>query len=313
MTTMASGSALDGLAKFISAKREHYDACFDKVEHAETIAGISCVTRMHHLRFNPNGQPKVEELCDCLVQHIIHYCLNARTRPSPLNEFESVKFTQRARKLFIRKGATPDDPDETGQAGELLLYFLLETVLGAPQIVAKMDLKTNPNLEVFGSDGIHMAWDEAEQIVNLYFGEAKVYQNIGAAITNALTSVEKFHANDMRRHECSMVTAHFKYANAHVQTVVADILDNQIPDVGVRLNHAFLIGYNWDAFSNLPPTPAALNEEFRKRYLADAPRIHGLLRDRLDSFTRKELHLNVLFVPFRSVQEFRDAFNRALS
>jgi hypothetical protein len=270
---------------------------------------------MHHLRFNANGQPKVEELCDCLVQHIIHYCLNARTRPSPLNEFDSVKYSQRARKLFIPKGATADDPDETGQAGELLLYFLLETVLGAPQIVAKMDLKTNPSLEVFGSDGIHMTWDDVEQIVNLYLGEAKLYQNVGAAITNALASLESFHVNDMRRHECSMVTAHFKYADAQVQSVVADILDNKVPGSGVRLNHACFIGYNWDEYGKLPPgaAAAALNDEFQKRYLADAPRIHKLLRDRLDSFARKHLHLNVLFVPFKSVQEFRDAFNRALA
>ena len=65
---------------------------------------------------------------------------------------------------------TDNSPDKTGEAGETLLFFLMEAVLGAPQLVAKMELKTNSNDEVKGSDGIHVRWNEQDKLVDLYFG-----------------------------------------------------------------------------------------------------------------------------------------------
>jgi hypothetical protein len=293
---------------------DKFNSCFDVVEHTVPLNyATGCTTRLHHVRFDRNGQPKIRELAECLVEHVIDYCLSARGRPKELSTHQAVKFTQKARKLFIPRGATDDDPDETGQAGECLLYFLIEAVLGAPQIVAKMDLKTNRRLEVNGSDGIHLSWDEATQTVDIYFGESKVYKDMGAALTKAFKSVENFHAEDLQQHEFGMVTSHFKYADDRLKDAVGQIIEGRMPDAGVRLNHAMLIGYNWNEFGKLsvPPGPA-LEQEFRERFLDDAPRIHQLLQTRLDAFARQHLFLNVFFLPFRCVQEFRDAFNKAL-
>jgi hypothetical protein len=102
----------------------------------------------------------------------------------------------------------------------MLLYFLLEAVLGAPQMVTKIALKTNPELETFGSDGIHMKWHEEHGLLDVYFGEAKLYQDIGDAATKAVTSIEGFHENDMDRFELRMVTSHFKHADGETKEAV---------------------------------------------------------------------------------------------
>lgn len=311
MTNPANNLA--AINSLTSASKANFDACVDVITHAEQVNAIQMVSRLHHLKFNANGEPMVEELAECLVRHVIDYCLSARKRSQPLTPQEAVKYTQEARRLFVHPDATPDDPDQTGEAGEILLYFLIENVLGAPQIVAKMDLKTNPSLEVFGSDGIHMSWNATDKVVDLFFGESKIYQNVGAAISKAIESIENFHANDMRRHEFSMVTNHFKHTDDNIRKAVTDLLDAGVPGGTARINHACLIGYNWDEYGTLPKLALpALVEEFQKRYLDDAPRLHKLLEEKFKDFKRKELRFQVFFIPFKCVQAFRTAFNKAL-
>lgn len=308
-----SAGPFASLDEYLEASKQNYEACVDMVHHDLSVEGVQATVRMHHLRFDANGVPMVTDLAQCLANHIIMYCLSARNRSSRPDLLESTKLGHEARKLFIRPEATEDDPDRTGEAGEILLYFLMETVLGAPQVVAKMDLKDNPRLEVHGSDGIHMRWHPEDQQVDIFFGEAKLYQGVGAAISATIKSIESFHANGMRQHEFGIVTKHFKLVGNELRGAVKDLLDSGIPGPSARINHACLIGYDWSEYGKLPAlSQDALSEEFCKRYQKDAPRLHELLKDRFEGFSRKELRFEVFFLPFKSVQDFRDAFNEAL-
>jgi len=234
---------------------------------------------------------------------------------------------QEARKLFRIVAAPAGTADLAGEAGELLLYFLLEAVIGAPQVVAKIELKTNRAVEINGSDGIHMQWHAADKIVDVYFGESKMYTDVGAALTRAFTSIGQFHASGMRDHEYSMVTKFFKGADDKVKAAVTEVLDTGKPGPGARINHACLIGYEWAAAGlTAGQAAAAVEAEYCQKYLADAPRLHTLLKSRFDACQRdtnkcpegpcqcqwKRYRFEVFFLPFVSVQAFRDAFNAAM-
>jgi len=313
LDTHVKTKPLVDLNAFLSACRDDYEKCINVIEHDYAIDGVTVTTRLHHLKFDGNGKPMTATLAEILYEHIINYCLSARTRSKTLTANESAKLTKEARKLFIHPAASTDDPDQTGEAGEILLYFLLESVLGIPQIVAKMDLKTNHSDEIKGSDGIHMCWNDDEKLVDLYFGEAKLYQDIGAAITSALKSIDSFHENDMYRHEFKLATKHFKYADERVQQAVDELLRSGVPSEEVRINHACLIGYNWMEYGKLPSLVGPkLSDAFRQRYKDDGERIHKLLQERFKFFNKKHLRFEVFFLPFPTVQEFRDAFNKAL-
>jgi hypothetical protein len=311
--TGANVTPLVELNGYLSACQTSYNKCIDVVEHQHSITGIEATMRLHHLKFDGNGQPMIAALAETLYEHIIKYCLAVQNRPVSLTETEAAKLIKKARKLFIHPPNTPANPDTTGEAGEVLLYFLLESVLGVPQVVAKMELKTNPNDELKGSDGIHMCWNEQDKLVDLYFGEAKLYRDVGSAITSALKSIDTFHDNDMHQHEFSMVTKHFKYADPNVKNAVTQLLELGAPTGDIRINHACLIGYDWKEYGKLPKlATAALTDEFRKRYLTDSQKLHEHLQKRFDNFQKKHLRFEVFFIPFPTVQEFRDAFNKAL-
>lgn len=61
-----------------------------------------------------------------------------------------------------------------GELGEILLHAMLEAHLKAPKLLAKLELKTDPNHYVDGADGVHLLKidDDTFQFV---FGESKLY------------------------------------------------------------------------------------------------------------------------------------------
>jgi hypothetical protein len=112
--------------QYLEAVESQYRACMDHVEHDLVIDDVEATLRFHHLRFDANGVPKFEALAGTLVDHVIYFCIASRQRSGGLKTHEYVRLYRQARDLFRKE-------DKSGEAGELLLYILLETVLKAPQ------------------------------------------------------------------------------------------------------------------------------------------------------------------------------------
>ena len=295
------------LSEYIECSREKYDACLDCIETDLVIDDVQVALRFHHLRFDGNGLPKFQDLANCLADHLVEYCLSARRRNNPTQPHDFAKLHREARGL-LRKVKT------SGESGEILLYFLMESVLGAPQIVAKMELKTNRKMEVFGSDGIHAKWNEKDNCLDLYFGEAKLEKNVSSALENAFASIEKFHADETVNLEFGLVTSHFKWSDEKVRTAVVQYVDRQKSGADCRINHACLIGFNWDEYTKLGTLQLeALEREFKLRYKNHASNLQKMLSAQFAKCDRKRFRFEIFFLPFRTVQEFRDAFIKAVS
>lgn len=294
------------LRQYIEASTDKYASCLHALDGTGSITQPFATLRFHHLRLDANGEPKFKELAHVLADHIVEYCFSARRRNGAQKPHEISKLNREARS-YCRKFAT------SGEAGEMLLYFLLEAVLGAPQMVAKMELKTNPRMEGHGSDGIHLKWHNADNLIDIFFGEAKLEQSIYSALDSVLESLEKFHQDKLMEHEFGMVTSFYKHADDKTREAVLALVDRQSPGNNCRINHACLVGYNWDEYTKLGQGHAAkLEADFRARYTSDLPRLTELLQKRLSKFSKPTLRFEVFFLPFRTVQEFRDAFNEAL-
>lgn len=306
-------SAAEGLNQHISIDPKDYNDCLGVLEHQLVVNGVKAEIRLHYIKFDGNGQPMVKALANMLYDQIIDYCIAARNRPEQLDTKQAAKLTKEARQLFRHPQVTDTSPDKTGEAGELLLYFLVESVLNAPQIVSKMELKTNHKDEVKGSDGIHAKYDEEEGIVEFYFGESKLYKSSSDAISAAIESIDQFHNIQMDEHEYTMVTKHFKYAEKELKDAISSFIVHGKPGSNVRVNHACLIGYDFKGYNSLSgDSPKALLEDFLEKFLVDGERLTNLIQNKYDSFSKKHLLFDVFFIPFPSVVDFRNAFNEAL-
>lgn len=290
-----------------------YKSCIDVVEHDLEITGVKASIRLHYLKFDGNGRPMVKALAEMLYGNILHYCIASKNRPEMLTGQQAARLIKEARSLFRHPPVSEQDPDGTGEAGELLLYFLAESVLGAPQLVSKMELKTNHKDEVKGSDGIHAKWNEEDNLLDIYFGESKLYKSASSAIAAAIKSIEEFHSVEMYKHEFSMVTKHFKYSREEIKAGIARLIVHGEPGAGARVNHACLIGYDFAGYSGCAGKHGSdLLKYFEGEFLKDGSRLVALLQKRLDKFSNKHLVFEVFFLPFPSVVDFRNAFNAAL-
>lgn len=132
----------EDLNQYTSVELVDYDDCLGVLENEYCVNDINAQIRMHYIKLDGNGQPMVKALAKMLYTYIIDYCIAARNRPEPLTTRQSTKLTKQARDLFRHPEISDTSPDKTGEAGELLLYFLMEAVLKTPQVVSKMELKT---------------------------------------------------------------------------------------------------------------------------------------------------------------------------
>lgn len=305
-TTLSSVRIDISLDRYLQACTERCSACIDVIPEQHQVPDIQATARFHYLKIDSNGRPRWKDLAQNLAYHILSYCFSVQKREEARTDVEIMELRHEARQFFR-------DENRSGEAGEMLLYFLLEAILGAPQMVAKISLKTNPSLETFGSDGIHMKWHEEDGVLDVYFGEAKLYQNFADATAEAVGSIQKFHEKKMEDFELRMVTRHFKHAEDELKTAVLGYVKRGTAEETVRINHACLLGYNWDAYQNLPNGPLAqMVESFRQSYQADIARIGAIINHRFEAFKEKRLRFEIFVLPFSSVDEFREAFLKAL-
>lgn len=201
---------------------------------------------------------------------------------------------------------------DSGEVGELLLFFLLEAAIGAPQVVCKMELKTNPADEVKGTDGIHIRWDSHDNHLDVFLGESKLYQDIGAAMSDALKSVKTLHEEVRLDDELHLVTAHFKHLDAAFRAKVTAWVNRETSDHECHIIHACLIGWDWSQYSRLANDRDGLFKDFENQYREYTINIGKLLKKRFEGYSHRHLSFHFLFLPFASVGDFRAAFYREL-
>jgi hypothetical protein len=294
---------LPELEKFLTVTAQQYGACLSHIEHDYILDGASATMRLHYVRLDANGRPKFKELAQVLAFHLGHYAVMAQRHQRATTHVDHVKLYLEAKKL-LRQYA------KTGEPGELLLYFLMEAVLKAPQAICKMSLKTNRREEVKGSDGVHLRWDESRKRLILYFGEAKLYKSLSSAMEAAMESIEKFHAQGAEEHEVFLASNHFNLLDNKLKSEVCAFMDKTASKDGYELQHACLIGFDWAQYGDLdhPKRRKEFIADFHKRYLEQGSTIHEALARRLKKFKYNHLIFEFFFVPFQSVQEFRDWF-----
>jgi hypothetical protein len=209
------------LESLLEAQRADYDANFSHIEHEIACdEPPSATIRLHFVRCDASGEPRFRELARLLARYITLYCVRAERRKD-LPELERNEMFMQCRDLF-----TP--AKKSGQVGELLIYFLLETVLHAPQALKKMPMTTNPNEERKGSDGVHLLWNEQASVLELIFAESKIWKSFSGALADAFKSIESFHDSRTKQYEVNAFTSGFSNLNPELQEQVLSFISSTV-------------------------------------------------------------------------------------
>jgi hypothetical protein len=276
----------------------------------------------HFLAFR-EGQPTVAEFVEILSFKLVPFCLHRKyinqvqsswgsSPPGKVQE-RAVQLHQQALELFKRANKKTN---RNREFGELITYLLIESVLKAPQFVAKMSLKTNSQMPVHGSDGIHLGYSDQTGKLSLYWGESKCYASVQSAIDKAAESVAENLEHNKLAHELFLVEQYFDLAGfpEEFREAILSFLNpfnenyNKRADVSV-----VFIAFDFSAF-------AALNklnpDEVEITFLAELSTALADYVVRIDNAFEKrgvKKHaVEIFFLPVPSVDEMRALFQNKI-
>lgn len=128
--------------------------------------------------------------------------------------------TEVEKKLGIKSKNTPEELFDRairklskhtakGELGELILFTLLDVYFGAPKILSKVSMKTNPRMPVFGADAVHGQFTGDQ--FRLYLGEAKIHKNFKGAAKSAAGSINN--AKEKYQDEFDLLDSYMDFPN----------------------------------------------------------------------------------------------------
>src|SRR5690606_10818427 len=127
----------------LSGDPEALDVHLTLVERDVSVEGQLVKVHCHCLALDGNGRIQLHRLAEFMRNAATNYALpkakvaEAKARDAKFNSTEAVaELVERAKRSFT-------DLAKTGEGGEMLLYLLAERFLKLPQILCKMDLKTD--------------------------------------------------------------------------------------------------------------------------------------------------------------------------
>lgn len=289
----------------------------------EWSSGMHRLTGSFHYITFADGVPTVQEFVEYLYDCLIPYCLpkhkikNALSGIDPNTEYNRiVRLGDEAKSLFIK---AKNQLESGGEPGELILYALLEWVLKAPRLVSKMYLKTNNNMPVHGTDGIHLGYDPVKDLLTVYFGESKIYQNFSSAADAAFTSIAELISNSgqiSREIEILNNLSDLNSLDSAFQEKIAQYI-NPYSTSNLTLNkklvHACMLGFEYSAYNRIlkfepDKVASAFEEKYRKRIGSACRVIERHYGKRLPVTT----NLHLFLLPFPSLKDFRAAFYEKL-
>jgi hypothetical protein len=284
------------------------------LDHTVSTNCANLNLRLHYPAIR-QAQPMVESLIDALGNFIAHFALpraeieEVYARKDALDPFdfhaELTRLNDRARELFQK--ARPD----SGEAGELILYILTEWILEAPQIVAKMSLKTSSAMPVYGSDGVHVKFDSATNRLMIYSGEAKLHKDVRSAIKSAVESIGNALSFDKMKHELELVQRNVQFSglDEKARRALLRYLDPFSEESNDRLEVVTcLIGFNFEAYLDVAKLGDKAEEAFQdlaSKHLSD---LGPAMATALEGAGLENSHVELFFLPLPSVQDVRDRF-----
>lgn len=251
-----------------------------------------------------SGDLLTDKLIDLLSGAITDYCMPRARLSSAMNSrnaLEVSELIEEARSLFV-------DSNKSGEAGELLLYLLTESLVEAPQIISKMDLKTSTDMHFHGADGVHIK--AIPEGLALYWGEAKIHSNRTAAVRECLKSIEPFlkvvkNGNPIR--DFGLLRNHLDAEEKELRDKLVNFFIKSKPEWNrLSIRATCLIGFN---HKDYPKHMDLSSVEADTKLMQEVESWCSNLEENIDIHKVGDFIIEFFLIPFKDIEEFRKSFN----
>lgn len=310
-----TSSMARALLRLARGDRTDLSALLHDVEVHTIIDGTRVTCHCHSVSLDGMGRPRVGDLAAAICERALEFAIPraeiAKAHAHAARTGSHARLIQlhnEALKLFT-------DIENSGEGGELLLFVLAETLLRLPQIICKMNLKTNPRMHVHGADGVHAGVDPETGRLALYWGESKIYSDPAAAIRECLSSLAPMlvgtgpgaaHERDLQ-----LLKRAADLNDPDLEAALKRFLNPRDPAYNdLEFRGLCLVGFDCNAY---PSGVAAMRQpELITRVLERLPAwkqqiTRRILEEQLGNFS-----LHMICVPFPSADSFRERMRHEL-
>lgn len=302
----------DRLENLIRGNPDTIQAFLREVCKSEPVENTRADMHIYMLRLDGNNRPRTNDFADFLVNRIVDYCIppseirKAKEKDAKYNTLQySAQLFRKAERLFT-------DLNNTGEVGELALSILVQSILQMPQVLCKMPLKTNPEVHYHGADGVYGKYDIATEKYCLYWGESKIYSDIGKALSDCFDSLKEFLTeeglgNTRKERDMSLFRANIDFDDPYLEAAILEFLDPEnLQYLKLEYRGVCLVGYNEEAY---PKDFLKIEDEIYTEILTRVSNFKSKIGQRLINRTPLDKFvLEVFLVPFASVDDFREQF-----
>ncbi|OGO84278.1 MAG: hypothetical protein A2203_02440 [Chromatiales bacterium RIFOXYA1_FULL_46_5] len=305
----------EDLESALTGNPEALEVHLTLVERDISIDGHLVKIHCHCLSIDGNGRVQPQRLAEFMRNAVADYAVprsklaEAKARDSRYNSTEAVtELVEQAKRSFT-------DLAKTGEGGEMLLFLLAERFLKLPQILCKMDLKTDNRMHYHGADGVY-AGITPEGLLKLYWGESKVYKDVKAAIRDCLNSLSPFLIepdNEEAERECDLLLLSDKadLSNSNITNALKKYFDKSSP-LSKRVQYCGVALIGFDAEFYPKENAKSVADEVITASRIALKDWSNYIGERLKSEKLEQLEIEFLCIPMPSADGFREAFLKAM-
>lgn len=307
----APGAGLaESLDRLVRGQPQSLNGLLHDVEVHTTLDGSRVVCHCHSLKLDGNGRPRVRDLVKAICDNVLDFAIPRSKIAEAKAEMQASGSTAKLVRLAVEARRLFTDLEQTGEGGELLLFVLAERLLRLPQLLCKMDLKTNTRMHVHGADGLHAGVDDDTGKLVLYWGESKIFADASAAIRDCLGSLAPMLRDDDNGGAASDRDFQLLQRHADLDDPALEAAFKQFLDVdgehynSVEFRGLCLVGFDCEAY---PATPGAINADAVAAQVIELlPRWKQQILRRVQAETLEGFGMHFICVPFPSAEDFRE-------
>lgn len=301
----------ESLARLVRGDISTLGHLLNSHEQPLILAGTLTKVRTHFLAFDANGNPAVDLFAAAVASSITDFCVPRARLMKAMEVWQTTGSTSAITSLQHQARALFVDSEKSGEGGELLLFMLLEQILGIPQLISKMALKTSASMHVHGTDGIHASLS-SEGILDLYWGESKLHKSTSSAFSECFESLAPYLAEDgaeSRQRDLLLVRQNLDLGQRELTAHLIKFFDEAEPEaLQVRFRGACLVGFDHANYPNLK----LLTEIQGKALETAVQRWHSSIENHVGTHKLHEVNIDLFCIPFPSVQQLRKSINASI-
>lgn len=294
---------------------EALEVHLELVERDVVLDGHLVKIHCHCLTVDGNGRVQPHRLAEFMRNAVTSYAIPRSKMAAAKERGEKYKSNEAVAALHEQAKRSFTDLARTGEGGEMLLFLLAERFLKLPQILCKMDLKTDTRVHYHGADGVY-AGVTGDGLLKLFWGESKIYKDASDAIKDCLASIAPFliepdHEGAEREQDLILLSDKADLTDPKLTTALKQYFNkNSKQSKRVKYCGIALIGFDAafypgnDTKGVADEIAEAAREELEKLKIRIGTR---LTKEKLD-----QIEIELLCIPLPSAERFRQAFLKAM-